>query len=119
LSDELRLHCPDCGKNIPMPPHACPECGQIMNIRGKMKRSTSPVVVVLLLFLLLGPFGLGMLWRNDRFELPWKIVLTVLVLIYTVGAVWYVYAAVNGALNSLGGASSGDLDKALQQLQGM
>lgn len=90
-----------------------------MNIRGKMKRSTSPVVVVLLLFLLLGPFGLGMLWRNDRFELPWKIVLTVLVLIYTVGAVWYVYAAVNGALNSLGGASSGDLDKALQQLQGM
>lgn len=39
---------------------------------------------VLLMLLLLGPFGLPFLWRSDRFNLPAKIILTLIVAILTV-----------------------------------
>ena len=77
------------------------------------RSSLSPIIVVLLLFLLLGPFGFGLLWRSDRFSFSWKIALTLIVSIYTVAIIWYAVDAVDSAM------SSPELDKALQQLQGM
>jgi len=41
-----------------------------------------PVWVLVLLFLVLGPFGLPYLWRSPRFSRRWKVVLTVLVITY-------------------------------------
>ena len=43
-----------------------------------------PLVVILLLFLVLGPFGLPLLFKSPRFGKTWKIVLTAAVVVYTV-----------------------------------
>ena len=60
----------------------------------------SPIIVVFLLFLVLGPLGLWMLWRNNRFSVAWKVVLTILVCIYTVVILWVVYVVVGKALDA-------------------
>jgi hypothetical protein len=43
-----------------------------------------PLVVILLLFFVLGPFGLPLLFKSPRFGKTWKIVLTMAVVVYTV-----------------------------------
>jgi len=43
-----------------------------------------PWAVLLLLFVVLGPLGLPLLWRSGSFTRPWKIVLTIATVIYTV-----------------------------------
>lgn len=43
-----------------------------------------PVWVLLLLFVVLGPFGLPYLWRSPAFSRPVKIALTIAVAVYTV-----------------------------------
>ena len=39
--------------------------------------------VLIMLFLVLGPFGLPLLWRSPRFNRPAKITLTVILAVYT------------------------------------
>jgi hypothetical protein len=43
-----------------------------------------PISVVLLLFFVLGPFGLPLLYKSSKFSRKLKIVLTVVVIIYTI-----------------------------------
>jgi hypothetical protein len=43
-----------------------------------------PWAVLLLLFIVLGPLGLPLLWKSSSFTRPWKIVLTLATVIYTV-----------------------------------
>ncbi len=43
-----------------------------------------PWVIVLLLFFVLGPFGLPLLFRSPGFGKTWKIILTAAVIVYTV-----------------------------------
>ena len=45
-----------------------------------VKWSESPWVVLPLLFLILGPLALPLLWRSRRFTLVWKGILTVVML---------------------------------------
>ena len=42
-----------------------------------------PLVVILLLFFVLGPFGLPLLFKSPRFGKTWKIILTMAVVVYT------------------------------------
>jgi hypothetical protein len=42
-----------------------------------------PISVVLLLFFVLGPFGLPLLYKSPKFSRKLKIVLTIVVIIYT------------------------------------
>lgn len=42
-----------------------------------------PWVVILLLFFVLGPFGLGLVYKSPRFNRAWKVTLTVIVTLYT------------------------------------
>jgi len=42
-----------------------------------------PISVVLLLFLILGPFGLPLLYKSPKFSRTSKIILTIAVIIYT------------------------------------
>ncbi len=50
----------------------------------------NPISVVLLLFFVLGPFALPLLYRSPRFSKRWKIVLTIVVIIYTS---WLIFAS--------------------------
>jgi ascorbate-specific PTS system EIIC-type component UlaA len=64
-----------------------------------------PWPVLLLLFLVLGPLGLPLLWRSPRFTRTWKIVLTGLVLVYTAMLVESVVVSVRLAMERLGMAA--------------
>jgi ribosomal protein L40E len=70
------------------------------------KWSESPWIVLPLLFLLLGPFALPLLWRSHRFTPVWKSVLTVAVAGVTLFAIWSVWFSLQQALAPLG-----ELDK--------
>ena len=48
-------------------------------------------IIIVLLFAVLGPGALPMLWQSDQFSLTWKIVLTVLVLGITALAIWLLW----------------------------
>jgi len=56
---------------------------QMSKEEGKVKWYLSPISVVLLLFFVLGPFGLPLLYRSPRFSKALKIILTVVVIVYT------------------------------------
>jgi hypothetical protein len=50
---------------------------------GKIKWYLRPISVVLLLFFVLGPFGLPFLYKSPTFSKALKIILTIIVIIYT------------------------------------
>ena len=50
---------------------------------GRGKWYLRPVPVVLLLFFVLGPFGLPLLYKSTQFSKTLKIILTIAVIIYT------------------------------------
>jgi hypothetical protein len=54
-----------------------------MSKEEKVKWYLSPIGVVLLLFFVLGPFGLPLLYKSPKFNRKLKIALTVVVIIYT------------------------------------
>ena len=93
MGANVKLRCTSCRHEMPLPPHKCPQCGGEMVVT-KPRWQPSPVVVIILLFVVLGPFALGILWRNERFSRNAKWVLTVLVIIYTAAMAWYIYVAV-------------------------
>jgi len=49
----------------------------------KIKWYLRPVIVVLLLFFVLGPFGLPLLYKSPKFSKKLRIILTIAVIIYT------------------------------------
>jgi hypothetical protein len=50
---------------------------------GKVKWYLRPVSIVLLLFFVLGPFGLPLLYKSPAFSKTLKIVLSIAVILYT------------------------------------
>ena len=54
-----------------------------MSKEEKVKWYLMPIGVVLLLFFVLGPFALPLLYKSLKFSKTLKIVLTILVMIYT------------------------------------
>ena len=64
----------------------------------------SPWVVLPLLFFVLGPLAVPLLWRSHRFTLFWKVVLTVLVIGLTVLFVWLTWLTMERTFAPLGRA---------------
>jgi len=54
-----------------------------MGKEEKIKWYLRPIGVILLLFFVLGPFGLPLLYKSPKFSKTLKIVLTIAVMIYT------------------------------------
>lgn len=59
------------------------------------------LTVLLMLFFILGPFGLSFLWKSPAFSKPWKWTLTALTLIYTALILQMVASAVTTSLRTL------------------
>ena len=57
--------------------------GKMPEEGGKVKWYLRPVSVVLLLFLVLGPFGLPLLYKSPKFSRTLKVILTIVVIVYT------------------------------------
>ena len=59
----------------------------------------SVLFVLLMLFLVLGPLGLPLLWKSPKFSTLWKIVLTAGVLLFTCWLISLCYSTIQTALN--------------------
>ncbi len=55
------------------------------------KATQSRWIIIVLLFAVLGPGALPMLWRSDQFSRAWKIVLSIVVLGITALAIWLLW----------------------------
>jgi hypothetical protein len=97
--------CLDCHAELDAGDNYCRHCGAPIGRSGNAgttapidaRATLSPVpcncwdrpwVVLTLLFVVLGPFAIPLLWRSRRFSLVWKNVLTVFVLAETVLLLW-------------------------------
>ena len=79
--------------NLPPDPNPPPPWGGIIFWRNwgynmlqedrKTKWYLRPIIVVLLLFFVLGPFGLPLVYKSPKFSKTLKIILTIVVIIYT------------------------------------
>jgi hypothetical protein len=68
---------------------------------GQAKWWESPVVVLALLFLVLGPLALPLLWRSRRFTREWKGILTAIVIGVTAFVFWEIWYTFNRLLAPL------------------
>ncbi len=102
-------YCRRCGTptaNVPDPPSGG-ATSPIVATRGFFSFGSgpgwweSPWVVLPMLFLILGPLGLPLLWGSRRFNLVWKVVLTLLVIGETVFVVQRLYLVVTQSLDAV------------------
>lgn len=55
-----------------------------MSDQGGVKWYYRPWVVILLLFFALGPFGLPLVYKSPKFNKVWKVILTIVMIFYTI-----------------------------------
>ena len=95
--NDLSFHCPSCSHNLTLPAQKCPRCGSDM-VPAKPARRISRSLIIFLLFCVIGPFGLGLLWRSDEFSDGAKWTLTLAVVVYTIVLLWVGYLVCAWAL---------------------
>ena len=103
--DIEKIVCPRCCAVLDASDNFCRHCGQptresaaggsgqIATTARKSDWADSRVMVFVMLFVVLGPLALPLLWRSRQFSLPWKIVLTVFMVALTaliLYLIWYV-----------------------------
>jgi hypothetical protein len=99
--------CRQCAAALDADDNYCRRCGQPTAVGvslGVAPRVTqpgvweSPWVILPLIFFVLGPLALPLLWRSRRFTLLWKCILTVSVTGLTVFLVWTTWVTVERTL---------------------
>ena len=105
--------CRKCQTAIDVSDNYCRHCGlpTAAGQAGVAAWWESPWLVLVLLFVVLGPLALPLLWRSRRFTRPWKIALSVIVVGVTLYTVWQVWLAVEpgiGTVAAIGQATLND-----------
>ena len=72
-----------------------------MSAHGSIKWYHEPWVVLLLLFFVLGPFGLPLVYQSPKFNRGWKIILTLAMVAYTGYVIYATVKIVQLTLSSL------------------
>ena len=106
MSEPIVVHliCPQCAAPLQPDDHHCAKCGADVTVddeatvgadRGK-DGSLSTLLhnrwaILGLLFLVLAAFGLPLLWKSRVFSLPMKLILTIVVLLYTALIIWLIF----------------------------
>jgi len=86
-------------------------------LNRRRRWSDSRVLVLIMLFVVLGPFALPMLWRSRGFSIFWKLVLTIVVLgvcVWGVCQVWHSVETMVQALNDPQG--TGGMESMIEML---
>jgi hypothetical protein len=99
-----KTYCLRCQREIDVEDHFCRHCGQQLRpVEGgsfvpvqivpeiqppRPKIGDNPWFVLMMLFLVLGPLALPMLWQGRAFTLRWKWIWTVLLMLYTLLLCW-------------------------------
>ena len=97
-------YCRRCGTNLTglLDGAAARDVRPVMaSVVQRPKLSESPWVVLPLLFLVLGPLGVPLLWRSRQFSLLWKCVLTLIMAVVTVFLLWSIWFTLQTSLAPL------------------
>jgi hypothetical protein len=102
-----KTNCTRCGTAIDAEDHFCRVCGvqlrplcggEFAPVQIVAERKPAPpsysdnrLIVLIMLFLVLGPFALPMLWKSKAFTRPWKWIWTLVVISFTVFLCWLVW----------------------------
>jgi hypothetical protein len=114
--DPTRPVCRQCTAVLDADDNYCRRCGAATAVGIRLGISPaarqpavweSPWVILPLLFFVLGPLALPLLWRSRRFTLLWKGILTALVIGLTVMLVWTTWVAMEQAMGPLRKALDG------------
>ena len=102
-----KIACLQCQAVLEASDNYCRHCGAPASSAAEAATSPvkfsyweSPWLVLTLLFLVLGPLAIPLLWRSRRFTLLWKGILTALVLGLSALLAWNLWLAVQQALGS-------------------
>jgi hypothetical protein len=74
----------------------------VICVQPRLRWTESPWIILPVMFIVVGPLALPMLWRSRAFTKPWKLVVTVLCLGYTAILLWYCGVVVREVVRSLG-----------------
>ena len=75
--------CTRCGAALSATAKFCAQCGAPLPGAAQNKWYHHWLFVLFMLFFVLGPFGLPLVWKNPKLSRPVQWILTVSVLIYT------------------------------------
>ena len=99
--------CSLCGTTLPAEATVCSHCGKLRE-KTLPSRATLPSkwyhniwFVLVLLFCVLGPFGLPLVWKNPRFARWVKVALTIVVILYTMWLVDVTLKMVHAVMNEI------------------
>lgn len=106
-----RLVCRRCGRELDVAAAACPRCGSTIGGSAVPVQSAAdaslqrlldrPGVVLLLLFGVTAAMGIPFLWRSRAFSTAGKVVLTVIVSLYTLLILWLFWLVFSWSLGSI------------------
>lgn len=108
------LSCARCGSSISLTANFCSQCGQSVVDRTpprdpQAKWYYNVLFVLFLLFFVLGPFALPLVWKNNRFSPTLKWILTLATIAYTIAIALLCFWALRAVL-----AAFGDLSASIQ-----
>ena len=99
--------CRRCAATLDVDDNYCRRCGAptpfglkagVSATAQQPSQWESPWLILPLLFLVIGPLALPLLWRSRQFTVLWKSILTVLVTGMTVLLIWSTWLAMERAL---------------------
>ncbi len=99
--------CPRCAADLSLEARYCSQCGQALEQPSggveppKPKWYYNVWFVLLMLFFVMGPFGLPLVWKNPKFARWAKIALTLAMVLYTVWLVELTMKMVHAVLQGV------------------
>ena len=96
--------CPVCGDAVAAEANFCGRCGRSLSATASPAKGRwyhNIVFVLVMLFFVLGPFGLPLVWKNPRFSRPVKLILTALTIGYTLWLVQLTVAMSKAVMESV------------------
>ena len=112
MSESPTTVCPGCSATLPADAKFCSHCGCLLG-GGAAAPQGRPAkwyhniwFVLFMLFFVLGPFGLGLVWGNPRFSRGIKIALTLVMVVYTIALVELTMRAVEAVMSQVNALNS-------------